>query len=238
MNDETFTYENREYVSPTVSRDEQTNFIDTLRQTNTDNINRINAETKALGSQVEPTKGGFSSGAAFAERYNTPQVNDIVAGLKATAQQTALNQALTNLQNQWSQRYNEAYRNAKIKEYNESQTTTPANPTTGDTGLDIETNNTDNDTVEVSTYTPTYGDLVPTSDTTYEVEGPDPLGKASTTYTLREPTELEASVVAGHPLEFNSRAQDGNTYVLNGVTYRYTNARGWLVQTGVNSVSK
>ena len=121
MNDDSiFEYEGRNYVNPNTSRDEQLGFIDTLRQTNTDNLDRINQDTHALGSQVAPAYGGFSNGSAFKERYNTPQVNNIVAGLKATAQQTALNQALTNLQNQWSQRYNEAYRDAKVKEYNQS----------------------------------------------------------------------------------------------------------------------
>jgi len=152
MNDnETYTFENREYVSPTISRDEQMGFIDTLRQTGQDNISRINQDTRALGSQVDPMYGGFSNGTQFEQRYVTPKTNSIVADLKTAAQQTALNQALNNLQNQYTQRYKEAYRDAKVREYNDSKksssgsNTTNTNNTTTDNNINENTN-----TVEVT----------------------------------------------------------------------------------------
>lgn len=154
MNDtETLTFENKNYVSPTVSRDEQMSFVDTLRQTSAENVDRINRDTQALGSQVDPMYGGFSKGTQFADRYVTPQTNALVDTLKATAQQTALNQALSNLQEQYTQRYNDAYRNAKIREYDEYQaekaaanssstTTANDNNTQGDVEINYNTGET------------------------------------------------------------------------------------------------
>lgn len=142
MNDDNsiYEFEGKSYVSPTVARDEQTSFIDTLRQTGTENISRINQDTQNLGSQVDPMYGGFTEGTTFEERYATPQTENIVAGLQAAAQQSALSQALTNLQNQWSERYKEAYRNAKIREYNESNTgkTSGTGGTTDGANIDTE----------------------------------------------------------------------------------------------------
>lgn len=115
MNDQdTFAFENREYVSPTVSRDEQLGFIDNLRDVRNQNIERINADTYNLGTQVPSIRGGLGgSNATFESRYVTPYVNSTIQGLKTAAQQTALTQALENLQAQYKQRYNEAYKAAQ-----------------------------------------------------------------------------------------------------------------------------
>lgn len=117
MNDQdTFAFENREYVSPTVSRDEQLGFIDNFRDVRNKNVARINADTYNLGTQVPSIRGGLGgSNATFESRYVTPYVNSTIQGLKTTAQQTALTQALENLQAQYKQRYNEAYRAAKAR---------------------------------------------------------------------------------------------------------------------------
>ena len=117
MNDQdTFAFENREYVSPTVSRDEQLGFIDNFRDVRNKNVARINADTYNLGTPVPSIRGGLGgSNATFESRYVTPYVNSTIQGLKTTAQQTALTQALENLQAQYKQRYNEAYRAAKAR---------------------------------------------------------------------------------------------------------------------------
>lgn len=46
----------------------------------------------------------------FTSRYQTPQTNSAVANLRATAQAAALNQVLSNEQEMWKKRYNDAYR--------------------------------------------------------------------------------------------------------------------------------
>lgn len=113
MNDEEiFNFEDRTYLTPTKSRDEQTQFIDTLRETMGNKTAQINADTYALGTQVPSNLGGLSGAeGTFTARYQTPQLNQTAADLRTAAQQTALNQALSNLQNAWKKRYNDAVLN-------------------------------------------------------------------------------------------------------------------------------
>ena len=124
MNDkEILEFEDRAYVSPTVSRDEQMDFIQNYRNVLQNNVNRINAETHNLGTDVPSNLGGLTGGeATFESRYVTPQANAVVADLKTQAQQTALTQSLNNLKSQMNKRYKDAYRNARINEYNKSKT--------------------------------------------------------------------------------------------------------------------
>ena len=105
-------FEDRAYLNPTTSRDEQLTFIDTLRDTMNKNTAQINADTYALGSQLPSRLGGLSgSEDTFLARYQTPQLNQTAADLRTAAQQTALNQALSNLQEAWKKRYNDAMLN-------------------------------------------------------------------------------------------------------------------------------
>lgn len=122
MNDkDTLEFEDRFYVSPTVSRDEQTEFIDNYRNVLQDNVQRINAQTHNLGTDVPSNIGGLTGAdTTFETRYVTPQANAAVAELRRKAQETALTQSLTNLENQMNQRYKQAYRNARINEYNKN----------------------------------------------------------------------------------------------------------------------
>lgn len=102
-------FEGRTYLSPTVSQGEQEDFISTLRETMAGNTAQINADTYALGNQLPSNLGGLSGAEeTFTARYQTPQLNQTAADLRTAAQQTALNQALTNLQNAWKKRYNDA----------------------------------------------------------------------------------------------------------------------------------
>lgn len=112
---EYYDFEDRRYVNPTISRDEQMAFIDNLRNTQTANNEQIQTDTYNLGTHIPATQGGLATGATspdsyFMQRYQTPQVDTEVATLKATAQAQALNDVLSNYQKQVKKRYSDAYR--------------------------------------------------------------------------------------------------------------------------------
>lgn len=117
MNDsETFDFESRRYVNPTLSSGEQIAFLDQLRDTIGSNTAQINAQTQALGTDIPSNLGGLTgSNSYFAQRYQTTPVQSQMATLKATAQAKALNDLMTNYQNQAANRYQQAYRNAYAK---------------------------------------------------------------------------------------------------------------------------
>ncbi len=116
---ETFEFENRTYINPDVSRDEQTAFIDTLRDIQAQNNAQIATETHNLGTDVEPIRGGLTGSEEYwNNRYQTPQTNAAVANMKAVAQQTALNDALSNYQGMLQNRNNQAYRDYQKRAYN------------------------------------------------------------------------------------------------------------------------
>lgn len=128
---ETFEFEGRSYLNPTTSRDEQLSFIDTLRETQSKNTAQINADTYALGSQLPSNLGGLRGGEdTFIARYQTPQTNETVANLRLAAQQSALNTALSNLQNAYKKRYNDAVQN-----YQKRSATPSTTPSTNDDDL-------------------------------------------------------------------------------------------------------
>ena len=160
MNDkEILEFEDRAYVSPTISRDEQMDFIDNYRNVLQNNVQRINTQTHNLGTDVPSNLGGLTGAeATFESRYVTPQANQAVAELRAKAQGEALTQALNNLKSQMNKRYKDAYRNARIKEYNkgngggsdddkskvdiednanDQDTTVKGNPNTGEGNLEM-----------------------------------------------------------------------------------------------------
>lgn len=108
-NDDFYKFEDRAYLSPTLSRDEQLQFVDTLRETMADKSAQVSADTYALGSQLPSNLGGLSGAeATFEARYRTPQLEQSAANLRLAAQQSALNTALTNLQNAYKKRYQDA----------------------------------------------------------------------------------------------------------------------------------
>ena len=125
---EYYDYEDRRYVTPTLSRDEQLGFVDTLRNTVGRNTAQINAQTQALGSDLPSTQGGLTgSNSYFAQRYQTTPVEVQVNNLRATAQAKALSDLMTNYQNQAQNRYNQAYRNyQKSKNSSTNSSTTSA----------------------------------------------------------------------------------------------------------------
>lgn len=110
---ETYELNDRTYLEPTVSRDEQLKFIDNLRSTQQADLSKINRDTHALGTNVPMNLGGLGGAeGVFNRRYVAPQTNSLVSELKAKAQASALNTALTNLQNQYQNQYQQAYRRA------------------------------------------------------------------------------------------------------------------------------
>ena len=125
---ESFEFEDRRYLDPTLSRDEQLGFIDRLREIEQKDLQKIATDTHNLGTDVASNLGGLSgtgrpnslgvsgadtgSAGIWRNRFEKPQVNALVEGLRATAQASALNTAWNNALNQYKNRYNKAYAEA------------------------------------------------------------------------------------------------------------------------------
>lgn len=121
--EDTYEFENKVYVNPTQSRDEQLQFVENLRATQAQNNQQIAEDTRNLGTQVPSNLGGLTSGATnpnsyWMSRYQTPQVQSQVANLVATAQASALENILSQDQAQYQERANQAYRNYQKRERN------------------------------------------------------------------------------------------------------------------------
>ena len=131
MNNETYDFEDRKYVNPTVSRDEQLAFIDNLRNTHNAEMQKIVQDTHNLGTDVSSNLGGLNGATGmWNQQYVEPRVNAMVSGLQATAQASALSNILSNYESQMKKRYNEAYRNAE-KRKNKNSNSGGTDGTTG-----------------------------------------------------------------------------------------------------------
>lgn len=120
--------DDRRYIKPQVALDESNTFIENLRNSQGQRTGEIAQDTYNLGTAVPSNLGGLGgSGSYFTSRYQTPQTNEIVANLKATAQAQALNDAMNNALAQAKQRYNNAYKSAQRRGGNPAN---PTNPTT------------------------------------------------------------------------------------------------------------
>jgi hypothetical protein len=135
---ETYTFEDRTYIEPTVSRDEQLGFIDRLREIENKDLQKIATDTHNLGSDLPSNLGGLSginpdagSAGIWRNRYERPQTNALVAGLRSSAQASALNDVLNNAMKQYKHRYNEAYRAAQNAK-NPSSTEAPYDTVVGE----------------------------------------------------------------------------------------------------------
>lgn len=151
---DTYQFEDRRYVSPTVSRDEAERFITTLRETQRGANQQIEQDTQMLGTDVPSSQGGLISGAPnensyFASRYQTPQVNQQVANLRAIVQANALKRLLQNDAAQWQKRYKDAYLDYQ-KRMNDKSNQPTNNPQVPQTPGDVDEEVTD----EVVTLTP------------------------------------------------------------------------------------
>lgn len=215
MNDkEILEFENRAYVSPTVSRDEQMDFVDNYRNVLNNNVQRINAQTHNLGTDVPSNIGGLSgSGAVFENRYVTPQANAAVAELKAKAQETALTQALNNLKSQMNQRYKNAYRNARISEYNK-------NKSGGGDGsadkLESDTNQDDNkeETISIDQNEGKTSKMYPIADGVYGYTDVNGQG-----WKLSSIKDFDRAIIGSRKIP----TPNEGTFTQNGVTYMYIN---------------
>lgn len=131
--------DDRRYIKPQVALDESNAFIEALRNTQGQRTAEIAQDTYNLGTAVPSNLGGLGgSGSYFTSRYQTPQTNEVVANLRATAQAQALNDAMNNALAQAKQRYNNAYKAARRRGGSGGggggglgSPTNPTNPTTG-----------------------------------------------------------------------------------------------------------
>lgn len=132
--EETYNFEDRQYLKPEVSRDEQLGFIDNLRSTQTNDLNKISRDTYNMGTPVTSNLGGLhGSEGVWGAQHVSPQTNALVADLKATAQASALNTALSNMQQQYKNAYDQVKRNYTKRHKNGNPTiTTPGGNTDGD----------------------------------------------------------------------------------------------------------
>lgn len=121
MNLDDFSYidNDRRYVNPQVSLNEQNAFIDNLRNTQGQDTAQIRQDTYNLGTAVPSNLGGLAGGSNyFKSRYQTPQTNSMVSDLRAAAQSQALSTLLNNEIGKAQKRYNDAYRAAKKRANN------------------------------------------------------------------------------------------------------------------------
>lgn len=113
LDDFSFVEEDRRYINPQTSLDEQNAFVQTLRDTQAQRNAQIQQDTYNLGTAVPSNLGGLVGGESyFTSRYQTPQTNTLVADLRAAAQAQALNEAMNNELSKAKERYNRAYRSA------------------------------------------------------------------------------------------------------------------------------
>lgn len=116
---EVIQYEDQLYVNPETSLNEQTAFIDNLRNIQNQNTAQINQDTYNLGTAVPSNLGGLTGpNSYYTSRYQTPQSVSLAADLRATAQAQALNDVLQNELAIAKQRYNNAYRAARQRAAN------------------------------------------------------------------------------------------------------------------------
>lgn len=142
LDDFSTVVDDRRYINPQVSLDEQNAFINNLRSTQQARNEEIATDTYNLGTAVPSNLGGLGgSGSYFNARYQTPQTNAMVADLRAAAQAQALNDVMNNELAQAQQRYNNAYKAAQRRASNNNNpTTTGPDGGAGDAGLPIATN--------------------------------------------------------------------------------------------------
>lgn len=235
LNDDEFVeIEGRAYANPQVILDESNAFIENLRNTQQANNQKIQTDTYNLGTAVPSNLGGLTSPSGdtglsyFTSRYQVPQTEAAVANLRATAQAAALNQALQNEQEMWKKRYNDAYRNYQKRQYNRAYG--GGGGTTGGGGggggLGIDTNIGAGETVEVSTYSPQAGQIIPNTDYVSDYQD----AATGKWYQLTSPREIDV-IAAGNTLT-GRNPSDGATVNVNGKTLRYVAATdSWYEQT-------
>lgn len=137
--DNFYEFESRAYIDPKLSSGEQQKFISNFRDIQGQNNAQIATDTYNLGKALPSNLGGLGGGESyFNARYQTPQVNNMVANLESAAKLQELNDAMTNYQSQLKERYNQAYRRYQQRARKSSS---GGNGNGSGTGLNITTNN-------------------------------------------------------------------------------------------------
>lgn len=207
-------------VSPTASRDMQQAFIDAYRQSQAENTAQIGTVAHALGSDLEAPYGGLHGPSDYIKsRYQTPQTESRVAGLRTAAQLSALNQLMANEQAKWEDKYNQAYRDYQ-KRANRSGSGGGSGSGSGTdaSSLNITTETSSPDTIEVNTNPNTSGNnIIQTGEGTYQ--------NTETGETYRNaPTSFMGLYNQGMSLGVwpdGSPFVVGSTYTQGGKTYKY-----------------
>lgn len=238
---EIYSFEDKIYQLPEVSRDEQLRAADAVRANQQVTNQEIRTQTEQLGTDVPSIQGGLIGPESyFTARYQTPQTNAVVSQLRSAAQASALNQALANLQAQYQDRYQKAYRNYQKRASSAGNPTT-INPSTtdGGEGLQTDTNPGQQDLYVNEPNSPQPGDLWYENGTTYYItrgtSGAVNRG-AGERWSLRnltgsEPYSLGDWTVTGR-WPNGSAMTDGSTYQNNNGMYIYVNN----AQTGEGNI--
>ena len=131
LDDFSTVVDDRRYIKPQVALDESNAFIENLRDIQGQGTEEIATDTYNLGTAVPSNLGGLGgAGYYFTSRYQTPQTNDVIANLRATAQAQALSDAMSNTVAQAKERYNKAYKAyQKRNKGTVGPTSNPDNPT-------------------------------------------------------------------------------------------------------------
>ena len=112
-NQEYYDYEDRRYVNPVTSRDEQLTFANNLRSVADNDIAKIKSDTYNLGTHVPSNMGGLTgSTGLWNKNFVSPKVESMTQGLRAVAQSSALENAMNNYLGQKKQQYQNAYKAA------------------------------------------------------------------------------------------------------------------------------
>ena len=226
MNLDDFSYveNDRRYINPQVSLDEQNAFIQKLRDTQGVRNAQIAQQTHNLGTDVPSNLGGLTgSEAYFNARYQTPQTNNLVGDLKATAQAQALTTALNNELNKAKKRYNDAYYAAKDRERNSNNGNNNGN-TPSELKLKTVTDSGDGKADENQNTGP---GMIIQDEKGYKINNGDG------TYTrIRQMTNAEIILLG---MAADTRPADGTTIGRNGKTFIYKSKNGqpgWYAVVG------
>lgn len=111
---EVINYEDTLYVNPETSLQEQTTFIDNLRNVQNQNNAEIATDTANLGTAVPSALGGLGGGESyFTSRYQVPQGVALANNLRAVPQAQALNDAMNMNLEAWKKRLSDAQKAAR-----------------------------------------------------------------------------------------------------------------------------
>ena len=101
-------------INPTASSDMQNAFIDAYRNIQGENTAQIGEQAHALGSDLEAQHGGLHGPSEYMKsRYQTPQTESRIAGLRTASQLSALNQLMQKDIDSWKDKYTQAYKAAQ-----------------------------------------------------------------------------------------------------------------------------